>query len=99
MPDDPQMILAGLASAFLVPALLGRFLGSRLSRGAAALWVGLLMGVPAALVAGPALGLLAAAWSLALGYLGASRGFVPSSLEDVASHARNNRRWWDRSGG
>lgn len=99
MPDDPQIILAGFATACLVPALLGRVLAWRLSRGAAAIGVGLLAGVPAAFVAGPALGLLAATWSLALGYLGASRGFVSSNLHDVASHARNNRRWWDHLGG
>ncbi len=99
MPDDPQSILIWVAIGCLVPPLLGRLLHRRLSRGAAALAVGLLIGIPVAFVAGPKIGLLAGTWSLLLGFLGTSHQFFPSTLDDLAQRAKGNRRWWDHFGG
>ena len=95
MPTDSQTLLIYAAAAFLLPTLAGWALAHHLRRGTAAFLVAAVAGIGAGLWLGPKAGLLATVWSLGFAYLGSSRGFVPTSLQDVAASAKEgrSRRW------
>ena len=94
MPTDPQTLMIAAGAAFVFPLVGGWVLAQRLGRGKAAWLVAAVAGIAFALWLGPKAGLLAATWSLGLAWLATSRGFVPASLQDVATSAQENRRWW-----
>ena len=94
MPTDAQSLMLFAIAACVLPVLLGRLLAPRLGRPAAVFALAALAGLGVALWLGAKAGLLAATWSLALAWLGTSRGFLPASLGDVAGQVKDSRRWW-----